>query len=239
MKKIICVLNFCLLFSIYAKAQFVGVYNSTLSISPSYTIINNSTFSVTGQCINTGTAVLNGSIYVNLAIDTSSNSNPKYYWRKTIGYPVSNFLPNSTFNFSISDVGSGANGYKTNGNGTTVIVWCAANMPDDVISVSDSASSSILVTPEAVSINEFEENHFITVENPTNFIINLKINNNYLNEDFDIELMNGFGQIIWNKKLEKHTNCINTEQYLKGIYYLRITNTKNQKVNIKKIILEH
>lgn len=225
-KHILCL--FYLLCIVSLKAQLVGVYNQTVSISPSYTISNNNTFTVTGEAVNSGTTIINGSVYVNLAIDTSSTSTPKYYTRKTVGYPVSNFMPNATFTFSISDVGSGNNNYKVNGNGTTVIVWVSADLPNDTLSVKDTASAIVFVTPDLLSLLEFSvlQEELAKLPNPVSENILLKNT-----QGFKIELIDMNG-----KTVDNLSNKISFLNYSKGLYLLRFRHLNGKNI-LKKIII--
>lgn len=109
--------------AVVVNAQpLVSINGGTVQITPSYTINNGTSFSVTGSLKNVSTYSVTNTVHVHLAIDTSSTSTPKYEIRSTHTYSVTNFLPSQTFTFDVSDVGSDANKYKVNGNGTTVVV---------------------------------------------------------------------------------------------------------------------
>lgn len=167
-------------------------------------------------------------MYVNLAIDTSSTSTPKYYTRKTVGYPLSNFMPNATFTFSISDVGSGNNNYKVNGNGTTVIVWVSADLPNDTLSVKDTASAIVCVTPDLLSLREFSllKQELAMIANPVSEHILLKDT-----QGFKIELIDMHG-----KTVDSLSNKISFLNYAKGMYILRFTHFGGTEI-LKKIVV--
>lgn len=215
--------------ALHAQQPLVGVYNSTFVISPSYTVSNNTSFTLTGEAINVGTVAINGNVHANMAIDTSSFTGiKKYYWRKTVSYPVVNFLPSSTLNFTITDVASDINGYKTNGGGTTVIVWFSAGVPEDVLSCADTAMNTIYVLPNIQNIEEYQtlKNELKNMPNP------LTENIQFVNtQGWQIELVEVTGKTIeiLNSKLE-------TLNYSKGLYLLRFKNGNGTQISKKVII---
>ena len=222
------------------KAQTVGVYNQTIAVTPNYTLSNASTFSVTGSVVNTGNTVFSNNVHVYLAIDTSSTTTPKYALRSTTTYSVSNFAANQTFTFNVTDVGSGANGYKINGGGTTIIVWPVVGSITNTLSTTDTASTIIYITvPNNVDeLNQFEESS-IYIQNPTNETLNVKCS--ILNEPITIELINSNGSLLLSKTSERTPQIqnltFNIQNFSHGIYYLRLYNKQLQKIITKKIII--
>ncbi len=221
--------------ALYAQQPLVGVYNSTFAISPSYTVSNNTSFTLTGMAINVGTVTINSNVHANMAIDTSSFSGiKKYYWRKTVSYPVTNFLPNATFNFAITDVASDVNGYKVDGGGTTVIVWFSVGLPEDVLSCADTAMNTIYVLPTTQNLQEFQalENELKSMVNP------ITENIEFINaQGWKIELIDVTGKTCEISKFDIHSgnNQLKISNYAKGLYLLKFTNDNGMQI-AKKII---
>lgn len=204
----------------------VGIYNQTISISPNYTISNNTNITVSGQVINTSTTNITGTIHVNIAIDTSSNSTPKYVWRSTMSYPVTNLTPNGTFFFNVNDNASNVNGYKVAGNGTTVVAWPVVGLPNDSLTCSDSAFSNVYILPLIQHIEELD-NLLKQIPNP------LAQDIQFVNaSSWHIDLIDVQGHIV-----EIQNSKLIIQNFSKGVYFLRIRN-ENGEVLIKKIIIE-
>lgn len=215
--------------TLQAQQPLVGVNNSSFTIAPSYTVNNNTSITITGKAINAGTVVINGNVHVNMAIDTSLTSTPEYKWRKTVSYPVTNFLPNAIFNFTVTDVASNANGFKVNGGGTTVIVWCSVGTSNDTLSVKDTAVNTIYVLPDVQSIQELNllQLELNSLVNPITEDITLKNTTNYQIELIDV---NGKATVMQNSELKLHNLA-------KGLYVLKLKRENGNEL-IKKIIIE-
>lgn len=79
--------------AVVVNAQpLVSINGGTVQITPSYTINNGTSFSVTGSLKNVSTYSVTNTVHVHLAIDTSSTSTPKYEIRSTHTYSVTNFF---------------------------------------------------------------------------------------------------------------------------------------------------
>ena len=235
-KQIISLLIFTLFTLPICAQKLVGIYNHTISISPSYTVNNNTNISVIGQVVNTSTANLTGTIHVNMAIDTSSTSTPKYYLRSTMSYPVTNLLPGASINFSVNDISAGTNGYKIAGNGTTVVAWPIIGALTDSLTCADSAFANIYILPLTQGINELEllEQQLQNLPNPLTQSIQFTNTENWTIELIDmngkaIEILNDSSTKLSNHKLE-------ISNYSEGLYLLSFTNKKGNKVT-KKIII--
>lgn len=199
-----------------------------LSILPSGTVINTSTISAQGSFVNTGALTLAGSVTVNLAINTSTNSTPVYVIRNSATYTVSSFTTSSTHTFVITDVASGANQYRVDGNGTTVVVWPVMSN----VSTSDSAKTTLYVQmPAGIEDLAAFEQDLLKIENPVYHNISLKYDELIYR---NVELLNAQGQvvqIIQNKTL--YVNLLSP-----GIYYLNYHRTGSGRVVIKKLLIE-
>lgn len=199
-----------------------------LSILPSGTVINTSTISAQGSFVNTGALTLAGSVTVNLAINTSTNSTPVYVIRNSATYTVSSFTTSSTHTFVITDVASGANQYRIDGNGTTVVVWPVMSN----VSTSDSAKTTLYVQmPAGIEDLAAFEQDLLKIENPVYHNISLKYDELIYR---NVELLNAQGQvvqIIQNKTL--YVNLLSP-----GIYYLNYHHTGSGRVVIKKLLIE-
>lgn len=147
-----------LLFFIAVKAQTVGIFAASLTVVPSNTVTNGTSVSIFGKVINNGSTSITDYLHLNYAIDTSTSPTPKYYWRSTVTYSVTNFAPGATHTFVVTDIASSANAYKVGGNGTTVIVWPIAGAVTNSASTTDSARSVIYIPdPSSTGIHEFEK----------------------------------------------------------------------------------
>ncbi len=214
-------------FQTYAQT-LVGIYNHTLSISPNYTVNNNTSINVTGQVINLGTTNITGDIHVNIAIDTSSTSLPKYYWRSTMSYPVINLPPNGIISFNVSDVASDNNSYKVAGNGTTVVAWPIVGTLNDSLTCADSAFTNIYILPLTQDITELGllERQLQNIPNPLTQDIQFTNTENWTIVLID---MNGKETEIRNFKLE-------ILDYSKGLYLFRFRNKDGNNFTKKVII---
>lgn len=212
----------------------VSIYNHTVIISPTYTLNHGSNFTVTGTVINTSSMSINSNVHVHFAIDTSNASGQnKFLTRVSNTYPQSNFLPSSTFTFSLADNADVANAYKVAGNGITVIIWATVGPnPNDSTTTKDSVYSHIYVLPPLQSIddeNAFEEKA-IYFQNPASSVIQFQGSDL---EFFNIKLINFNGQTIEN--IQHSTYDI---QHLpKGIYYLKFINKQTNSFITKKIVI--
>lgn len=209
----------------------VSINNSTVSISPSFTISNGSSISVSGQVKNTGNTNITGNVHVNLAIDTSSNGVPKYFKRSTSTTPVVGFAPNSIFNFTVTDVASGGNSYKINGNGTTVVVWSVVGLSSDTITSMDSAITHVYVV-DLTNINDlsFKEQSTISIQNPLTESLKFIYNKD---EFVNVELLNSEGKVVISNISDGY---IELDCLAKGLYYIKFTKRDSQ-FYVKKIVI--
>ncbi len=220
------------------KAQSVGIYNQTVSISPSYTLGSGSTFSAIGSVVNTGSNSFSNKIDVYLAIDTSSTSTPKLAYRSTTTYSVTNFAPGQTFSFSVSDVITPANGYKVNGGGTTVIIWPIVGSVTNTISTNDSVFTYVFIdlTSGLNDINSPLNDIFI--QNPSHSVIEIDASKTKLLNIY-VELISSEGQVITTKEINGQLNSINLPHLQNGMYFLRFIDRQTQNKLTKKIIISN
>ena len=80
---------------------------------------------------------------------------------------------------------------------------------------------------EALSIMTFEVNSFKIYPNPVVSILNIKIDNNLINQPYTI--IDGLGRVVLNGKLNDVDTSINVEQLSKGIYYLKVSDNNASK----------
>lgn len=206
------------------------VSNNTVLISPSYTINSGTTYTVTGEVKNVGSATINNNVHVNVAIDTSSaNGIKKYYWRSTKTYSVTNFLPNATFPFSVNDAATVPNGYKTTGNGVTIVVWTSVGpLPNDNSATLDSVFTTIYILPLPQSIQEeLMQKELIKLPNPITQNIQFTNTDNWIIDLIDIN-----GKIIELKDFK-----LDILNYSKGFYLLRFRDL-NMNTLTKKILIQ-
>lgn len=216
--------------TLITKAQpMLSISNATVQITPSYTINNGTSFSVTGSVKNVSTYSITNTIHVHLAIDTSSTSTPKYSLRSTHTYSVTNFLPNQMLAFNVGDVGSDANGYKTNGNGTTVVIWGVVGFPTNDSTTYDSVKTTLFVLPLPQSIHNLEQakNVLNAIPNPLTQTIIFTNNQNWI-----IELIDLNGRVT---NIENST--LNIQHFPNGLYVLKLRDEMGYEIS-KKIMID-
>lgn len=220
-----------LLSFIAINAQTVGIFASTLTVAPSNTVTNGTSVSIFGQVINNGSTSITDYLHLNYAIDTSTTPTPKYYWRSTVTYSVTNFAPGATHTFVVTDIASSANGYKVGGNGTTVIVWPIVGAVTNSASTTDSARNVIYIPdPASTGIHEFETTP-ILLKNPLD-------ENTLLDYDQDlysrVELVSMDGKVMEQAMKDRMlmvTTCP------KGIYFLRFYKRSGTGFISKKLVI--
>jgi hypothetical protein len=207
----------------------LGIYNNTIAVVPSYTVTDGTSITASGQIINTGSTNVSGTIILQMAVNTSTTASPSYSVVQTNTYGVTSFTPGSLQPFSISTVASGANNFKTNGNGTTVVVWPFI-VPG---TTSDSAFTTVTVLPLLSGIEEQNEEFIreVVIQNPLNHSIKLV----YDEKTYaDPELISSDGKLL-NGRV--NDNVINVEKLPKGIYYVRFYHKTYDKLLTRKIII--
>ena len=224
-------LSLLILFGVIIKGQnSVGIVPS-LTISPTTSVVNTSTYSVNGYYQNTGNTTLTGSLTINLAINTSTNTTPNYVFRTSVNYYINSFTPSSIDPFSITDNASDANQYFIDGNGTTVVVWPVFSYDNSTIH--DSASTVVLVVADQVNVKEIQEfeNNPLKISNP--IVDNVQIEyDDLIYKNVVVTDINGREiQIVRDKKF-------NIALLSKGLYYLNFYNSQSNKVITKKVLIE-
>lgn len=230
LKTYIYIFSLLFLLHINVFGQSVGIAPSSLTITPNFTVLNTGTIAVLGDFKNTGTVSLTGTVTVNMAINTSTNTTPNYVFRNSSSYTVSAFSPLATKAFYVQDNASATNQYKVNGSGTTVVVWPVFN--GTTSTTSDSAFTSIIVIMPNF-INEYNtfENEILKISNPISQNIVLVYNELTYKV---VELLNINGQVV--QIINDHT--LKVELLSKGLYYLNYYNSKTNKIITKKIVIE-
>ncbi|MBI3520814.1 MAG: hypothetical protein HY062_15865 [Bacteroidetes bacterium] len=211
------------------KSQaLVGIQSQTVFVVPGYTVTNGTSILVGGSFKNTGSVPLTGTITVNLAIDTSSFATPKYSILTSTNLVVSNFSQGSSQSFTIGTTASGANNFKVNGNGTTVVVWPVIGTNNQT--TSDSAFTKVTVI-SPTKVRELQNTDDIFIANPINTNVSLTYDESiYKSPDiFDLN-----GKEIPNIIIDKTIYC---EKLAKGIYYVKFYNIKTDTYLIRKIVV--
>ncbi len=229
--------NICLI-AINAQTK-VSINNTTVNISPSYTVNNGTAISITGQVKNVGATTITGNVHVNVAIDTSSTGTPKYFKRSTKTTPVVGFAPNAIFSFTATDVVDSGNGYKIAGNGTTIVIWSVVGLSTDTTTALDSVFTNVYVI-DVTDIKDWSdfENQNIIIQNPAIEILNVKLK--MLNEPITIDLINENGIVLNSKIAEpliQHLS-FNIQNLTNGLYYLNFYNKEKIKIGAKKVIIQ-
>jgi hypothetical protein len=68
---------------------------------------------------------------------------------------------------------------------------------------------------------EFETNSLKLYPNPVVSVLNIKTDNNLINQSYNI--IDGLGRVVLNGKLNEVDSTINVEELSKGIYYLKVS----------------
>lgn len=208
----------------------IGIVPSSISILPGDTVIDGTTINIYGNFKNTGSITLTGTVSVKMAINTSTTTAPFYVMRDSISYVISVFNPVSTQGFTLTDVASGANQYKTNGNGTTVVVWPVFN--GNTSTTSDSAKTTIVVhLSNSVEDLAHFENDILKIKNPVFQNVELKYDDQIYQT---VTLTNIDGQVVQ----VIQNNTLNVTMLSKGLYFLSFYNARSGTVVTKKIIVE-
>ncbi len=230
------ILRFSCLFLLILTIQYqligqsVGIAAGSVTMSPTFSVLNTGTINVSGSFKNTGTISLTGTVTVNMAVNTSTNTTPNYVFRNASTYTVSAFAANATKFFSIQDVASGSNQYRVDGNGTTVVVWPVFNSNNSTIS--DSGFTSILVVmPNFIDEYDEFEAEVLKISNPIFQNVELVYNSTVYKE---VLLVDVFGKVV-----QIINNCyLKTELLNKGLYYLNFHNSIDNRIITKKIMIQ-
>lgn len=215
----------------------VGIVPGSLTVLPSHTITNLSTFSVQGTVVNTGSVPITGTVTLNMAINVGSAVTPSYVFRSSTSYVLNSFSPAASQLFSVNDVASSSNQYVITsvspgaGNGTTVVVWPVLTLSNgNVIEMTDSVYDEVFVVLPANVEDLVMEKELIRVKNPVSHHIDL----NYNTTLYTVELLNATGQSV-------RTICgrmVDVSGLETGIYYLSFYNVKSGKCITRKILIE-
>ncbi|MES2760922.1 MAG: hypothetical protein V4677_01900 [Bacteroidota bacterium] len=215
------------------KAQGqLGIYNNSISITPGYTVSNNTSITASGQIINTSTTTVSGAVQMYMAVNTSTNSSPAYVIVQTNSFVVTNLTQGSTHPFSITTTASGVNNFKIDGNGTTVVVWPIIMSDPNPYPAHDSAFTVVTILP-LIGIAELEASFAkeVIIENPVKGNIKLIYDDEVYTEP---EMVSSSGTAL--KEIFKD-KIIFTDKLTKGIYYIRFYNQTYQKYLVRKIIV--
>ena len=75
--------------------------------------------------------------------------------------------------------------------------------------------------------HEFETSSIKLYPNPVVSVLNIKTDNNFINQPYSI--VDGLGRIVLNGKFNEVESTINVEQLSKGIYYLKVSGNSANK----------
>lgn len=231
LRKICSIIFILTVSSVNLKSQSsVGIVPGSISIFPNDTVLSGTPITVYGSFANTGTVSLSGTVVVNMAIDTSSNTIPTYILRNFTTYSVTAFASSAVQSFTITDTASGTNQYKTNGNGTTVVVWPVFN--GNSSTTSDSSKTTIVVhLSNGIEDLARFENDILKIKNPISQNVELKYDNLIYQTVALTNIDGQFVQVIQN-------NTLNVTMLSKGLYFLNFYSTQSGKIITKKIIIE-
>jgi hypothetical protein len=107
----------------------------------------------------------------------------------------------------------------------------------DLTSLTNSSAFILKMSPCCAGINELANNtrNILPYPNPNNGVFNLNIEDDI--EGGELVLFNTLGQIVYEQKIIKGFNQINTSALAKGIYNCRLTGSQ-QKLEIGKLVIE-
>ncbi len=231
LRRILLTYGLLLSFIVVVNAQTVGIFASTLTVAPSNTVTNGTSVSIFGQVINNGSTSITDYLHLNYAIDTSITASPKYYWRSTVSYSVTNFAPGTTHTFVVTDVASTANFYKVGGNGTTVIVWPIIGPVTNTASTADSARSVIYIPdPASTGIPEFEKTP-VLLKNPLDENTVLEYDQAMYQR---VELVSMDGKLMEGAIKDR---VLMVTACPKGIYFLRFYRSRGAGFVAKKLVI--
>lgn len=90
---------------------------------------------------------------------------------------------------------------------------------------------------EGVGVNQFNDNNMFTVfPNPVQHILNISYSGN-LSDEYEISLINLFGQNLFSIKMNVSSIKIDLSKYPKGTYVLSVRNKKNTEKKFQLIII--
>ncbi len=225
-------------FSITGYCQVsVSILPGSLSVLPSNTVTNLSTFTIQGTVVNTGSSAITGTVTLKMVINTSTTATPAYVFRDSSSYSLNAFLPSASQAFTVSDLASPSNQYTIMslvpgaGNGTTVVVWPVLSLSDgSIIEMTDSVYEHIyVVVPDNIE-DLIMEKDLIKIKNPVSHTVELIYNTQL----YKVELRNSNGRLV--KTIEG--NELNVIGFAKGMYYLSFHNLKSGNVLTRKIVIE-
>lgn len=91
-----------------------------------------------------------------------------------------------------------------------------------------------------VANNVVKKNYFDLFPNPANKNITISINDSFIGKTKQIDIYSSIGNNIYSQSnVFDNSIVINTNQYAPGIYFLKVTDIKNNKSTIKKFIIEN
>jgi len=169
----------------------------------------------TGQCATTATLTI------------TANDKPAKPTISVSGFVLSSSSTtgNQWYDQNGEIIGATNQNYTTTSNGVYYTIVT-------LIGCSSDASNSINITSTAV---QNVDNDKIIKVYPNPVSNELKIETEEVNEPLNIEIVNGFGQVIYRGNFVGKAT-IQTDQFASGVYFVRIENGK--KVVFKKIIKE-
>jgi hypothetical protein len=179
----------------------------------------------------------------NLVIKKTSTNVDLYLDTSYVGsittYGVSEFNPDSLIQF-----GSYVTGMRYNGLLDDIGIWNRALTEEEVanlyISNSSSECSTLVINTGVLSTNPVTYNSTVSIyPNPANDQITIDCGNLDNVTGWNIKITNMLGQEVFSQPM-------NTQQYViplntwtgKGMYFVKIINSENDVVNIKKIVLQ-
>jgi len=170
---------------------------------------------------STGTVIATGGPYQE---DVDNNTHFFEDFDVNLGECYS-FTINDTFGDGIC-CGFGLGSYELTTDNGTVIFFGGA--------FGDSETTDITIAATA-GVNDFLANNIVIYPNPTDNLLNIKINN--ISGEFTYILVNTLGQKVNSGKLFNTDNSINISNLDNGIYFMKIEDISTNKYMIEKVIV--
>lgn len=91
---------------------------------------------------------------------------------------------------------------------------------------------------DTLGINSINSSKYSIFPNPTNDILNILFDEEYVNSDYKIFIENSLGQVVFESSTSKPTLKIElANKNEKGVYFIKVVNSVSNKIHTEKIVL--
>lgn len=208
------ILLICWVFPNLGKAQLIGFDSTATNMGSLPDTINlDDILPHRIVIMNFDAGVYSGDIHLVSAIDSSGT----LISIDTVGTIfVSNFGNSDTVSVQFTETYSNSNGYKVGDN--IVVVWPVAGTS----AIKDTIRQNVYIAYPNSTQDLENSNEYSFFPNP----FSSKITLIGLNNSDDISIMDITGKIIYRSEAYFNPLVLNTEEWRKGLYFLRVTNSK-------------